>query len=521
MRHLAIIVAVVWTTLFASAAKAEPVKLVLIAGERPAVIEFVVEIDGQPVGEVWDTAFKRLRSFCDVDEDGTLSEVEATRLPSAFGVRQLLWGQVNPKAGGAPPFKDLDTSRDGKVTGSELAAWYYREGAGGVSVGVGTAPGTGKLTEALVKALDTDSDGEVTEKEFRDAAAVLSKLDANDDELVSPSELVEKAHYPGTAGTTRLTPSNAEWLRKSAFPVLLLPTDAADTRWSTEFIHRKDTDMNGSLDPTESGYEADTFSDFDTDADGKLCLDELAPLPTRPADVTWFIRFGGREDDGVSPEAASWDKVRVCLSLRTDKGRAVELVEAARQRFLTSFADVDIDRDGHITLEEAGKVKPSPLEAVIFTADRDGDDRLSESEPGAWLDIQSSFAAAHVLVTVLDHGAGLFELLDADHDGMLSNRELRTGWERIKAADAVTEGEFDQAKLPHQLLVIVSRGQPTSPLGRTPRLGPTWFNAMDRNGDGEVSRREFNGRAAVFERMDSDKDGFLDPEEGAKSDMRR
>lgn len=51
---------------------------------------------------------------------------------------------------------------------------------------------------------------------------------------------------------------------------------------------------------------------------------------------------------------------------------------------------------------------------------------------------------------------------------------------------------------------------------------------MDRNRDGDVSRREFLGPKAQFDRLDLDKDGLLDPVEAAnttataaKADVRR
>jgi hypothetical protein len=40
---------------------------------------------------------------------------------------------------------------------------------------------------------------------------------------------------------------------------------------------------------------------------------------------------------------------------------------------------------------------------------------------------------------------------------------------------------------------------------------------MDRNGDGFVSRREFIGTRAAFDRLDRDRDGLISPEEAASS----
>ena len=499
-------------------ATAEAVELVLLAGDRPMRVALFVEIDGRPVNERWDVAFDHLLAFGDTNGDGVLSQAEAARLPSAFGVRQVLWGQVNPQSGTPPPFQELDANGDNTVTRAELAAWYRRAGIGGVTIGGGTVPNPETLTDALVKALDADGNGTVTEKEFQDAPMALRKFDANDDELVTPGELVAKAVYPGTAGTTRLTPPTSKPTHAPQFPVLVLPTDPADTHWTVEMLRRKDGNKDSSLDAKESGFDAATFAALDRDGNGALTAAELAAWRNQPADVTWHIPLGTRKPGA---EGASGKKGHVRLDLRADDGRMSEQVAAARKRFLAQFADTDADRDGHVTAEEAAKLKPSPLVPVLAVADRDGDGRLSQQELIGWLDLQDSFANAHALVTVLDHGAGLFEVLDADHDGTLSHRELRGAWGQMHAAGCTADGAFDRTKLPRQFLAIVSRGQPTSPLGRTPRSGPTWFHAMDRNGDGDVSRREFTGPASVFDRLDWDGDGLLSAKEAARTETKK
>ena len=47
-----------------------------------------------------------------------------------------------------------------------------------------------------------------------------------------------------------------------------------------------------------------------------------------------------------------------------------------------------------------------------------------------------------------------------------------------------------------------------TPTERT--AGPLWFRKMDKNRDGEVSRREFLGEVAQFEKIDQNHDGFID-----------
>jgi hypothetical protein len=48
------------------------------------------------------------------------------------------------------------------------------------------------------------------------------------------------------------------------------------------------------------------------------------------------------------------------------------------------------------------------------------------------------------------------------------------------------------------------------------RSGPGWFQAMDRNGDGEVSERESLLPGDVLKRLDADRDGVLSAAEAAK-----
>lgn len=481
--------------------RADALDLLLVGAEKPIRLELRVEIEGKSVPAVWDETFAKLLTFFDRDADGSLNKGEVARLPSAFALRQVLWGQIATVSGESPAWNDLDLNTDGKASADELADYYRRAGLGGVLVGVGKSPVTDRLTTAVVKALDTNKDGKLDEPEWKAAADVLDKLDKNDDELIGPGELVDRTSYPGALGSTLLAapaPGAKSDAVTDALPLVLLPLRTTDTNWRHAVTAHRTKEK---LPPVP--------------ADALLALRAAAPASA------WQVRFAAGKDSVVEPVGGKPPaNARLALAsgslrleLRADEGKLAEQTATARKRFLALFAEFDADSDGSLDVKELTAPKAGQFKQLQATADRDGDGRFQQKELVAWLDLQEQVAKGHVLLTVLDHGTGLFELLDADRDGSLSVRELRNAWAHLKEQGCVAEGKFDPAKLPRHLITTVSRGHPQHAPGKPVRGGPEWFRAMDRNGDGDVSRREFTGSADVFGKLDLDKDGLLSPAE--------
>jgi Ca2+-binding EF-hand superfamily protein len=77
----------------------------------------------------------------------------------------------------------------------------------------------------------------------------------------------------------------------------------------------------------------------------------------------------------------------------------------------------------------------------------------------------------------------------------------------LKLGDANKNGKLDPEEL--RTLVQKVRGQAV--------LGPARFLAMDKDGDGRISRDEFTGVKANFGRFDVDQDGFITRAEAAKA----
>ena len=462
---------------------AAPAEFVLLDGDTPVRLAITAEFNGVPVSAVRANALAKLFAFFDRNADGVLDVTEAARLPSAKALRQALGSGFTPPSGPAPDFADLDRNGDGKVSSEELTAYYRAAGLGNVQVAVGRLPTSAELTAVVLKYLDTDGDGTVSEKEWQAAADTLRKLDKDDDELIGAGELVPKAVYPGAAGTIRLTPPTAGATPPEALaklPLVMLPADPNDTTWAVELAKRN---------PRLKTAELTAWRKQATAKELRVSLSEKAKATERFVLAGAAVRVDGWVAAGKLPDA----------------------MDAARKQFLAQLVAPPA--------ENGRRRAPTGLGWLIPAADRDGDGTLSRTELDAWLDLQSELGKGQAFVTVLD-GGGLFELLDANHDGALSVRELRTAWDRLKAAGCVADGRFDPKNLPRVLLVAVSHGYPQS-LAVDARRGPDWFRAMDRNGDGDVSRREFTGPAEVFDKLDLDKDGLLSADEAAKAGVKK
>lgn len=495
----------------ASQSAVAPVELVVLGDDKIARVQISVEVDGKSLSAIWDETFARLHAFFDRNGDGFLDAKEAARLPAPLALRQAMGSGFTPPVGSAPAFADLDRDGDGKVAVSELAAFYRRASIGNIFIGFGRLPASAELTGALLKNLDTDCDGKVTEKEWKAAADALKKLDKNDDELIGVGELVPKVVYPGVAGTTLLASPKAKSALPESLaklPLILLPADDADTQWASIIVQRRSRKGDGTLTPNEAGLSAALFKHLDTDKDDKLTAKELAAWRKQDPDPRCVIRFGKKT---TSMDRFTFNGGRLRIDGWVNDGTMPDLVASARRELLNQF---DIPAPPKEGPKEPGKRRGN-LAWLTPIADRDGDGTLDRKELEAWLDLQQQIARGQVMLTILESGVGLFELLDTNHDGALSARDLRGAWDRIREAGCLTDGAFDRAKAPRILLAAVSHGYPKS-FGIDMRRGPAWFRAMDRNGDGDVSRREWIGDPALFDRYDLNRDGLLSPAEAEK-----
>ncbi|WP_425616162.1 hypothetical protein NA78x_006101 [Anatilimnocola sp. NA78] len=503
----------------------------VLCGQQGAVRAQLSVMHGdRSLSDKWTENFAAIVKFYDRDGDGQLSAPEAARLPSLQAMREVLSAGFTPAFGQPLTFAELDANADGQASESEVAACYRRAGIDKPLIGAGLLPQTKAMNAALLQLLDANKDGRADEAELKSAASAIERFDRNDDEMIGAGELLVGLRYPGASGSYLLLPpkpgtDSTALIHQIA--AVLLPEDGSDQAWAAVVLKRLGRNSDGELALAETDLAAPLFAALDANRDDRLVVAELATWREQAPNFAIQVQFAKpaakTEASPVTrpvpvakatiPADASLQfgslvltKPGINLVVRTDLGKLPEVAEARYERLRERFDEDDQNDDLLLDKGELEKAKEREWPSLLATVDRNGDDQLSKDELQAWLALQQQLAESQVLFTLLDAGQGLFELLDTNHDGALSTAELRAAGSQISAAGALHDGHLNFDRLPRLVMITASHGYPQSVLGAVERTGPNWFLAMDRNQDGEISKREFTGPPAAFKKLDADED---------------
>lgn len=571
------------------AAGAEPVPgndvqdFVFLGEARPLLVRLHVHLDGKPLQSAWDDFMKYLFDYLDINGDGVLDRTEAERAPA---VDLLLSGIPEGRRGGGavegPKPEELDADGDGKVTRSELATYYRKNGcvpfafhldspkenpgkaAAALFGGSRPEPSVEAVNKAIFQLLDTDGNGKLTTKELAAAPILLLELDENEDELVTPQELVPNTspnllQLAGMMAMGRQGKSNPLASSTTLVPVLTpgeAPTDLASRMQDRYGAAEK------KVGPKELGLDEGTFRQLDTNGDGVLDSQELAGFVKRFPDLELTIRLGKKEASAgpvalvtgaeQSPLAgkiqmkdslALVDLGKTRMELRSNEElRPESLAAFVRQQAQVQFRQADANSDGSLDAKEAGNNRA--FRTVFKAMDRDGTGKVSEKQLLAYLDhlleLRKRAAAGCVTLELSDQSRGLFDLLDTQRTGRLSVRAMRQAPRLLEQLDRQGQGFITRNDIPRTYRLEVRRGPDGQGRGdpnaafferyaasanqaeTEPVLpGPLWFRKMDRNRDGDVSRKEYLFGEELFRQIDADGDGLISVEEAERYEAKR
>lgn len=438
------------------------VRLELVEAARAQRIDIHENIDGLSHDEYWKKTYDAIFDFADSNSDDVITIEELPRVPSVRSIRLSLGSAFTPPVAALISLAEITGTESQSCTRQQLRDYYLRHQAGSVQVGYGKLTHTSQLTRAVVEALDDDQDGRLSRVEIQRAESVLKKFDTNDDELIGVGELVPNAVYPGTAATNPLLPGTQVELSSSVQSVPALR--------SLPLV-------------TSTGIKEKSPHSVVTVFWQITISDQAQALP--------LLIVGETRSEGWSVAGPLADRF---LQLQQDIAQAE-------------------DHPAEDSTEQNSRSRRSSRAWLIPLADRDRDGTISPEEIERWLALQHQIIHGHVLISIYYSG-GLLELLDQNHDAGLSIRELRTAWQVLEIAGCTVESQLDLSRVPGVTFFIASQGYPNSFRQVTP-IRIDWFQQMDRNTDGDVSRREFIGSLEAFGRMDIDQDGLISLTEAA------
>ena len=504
-------------------------RFVLLSPGGPLVIELRMTIDGKPFRAVREELIDEVLKLADRNGDGRPTWGEVFSDPKRlFGKRlDLPIDMKNRKEF----FKTHDTNQNGTVDRDEARRFVARAKSAGSAFALSSSSEyrSSNRRSSIVRAtLDADGDGRLSADELALAEPRLLGRDANDDGTVTWAEMDDTLAGDAQAmmsRTTYLTPPAAVALGRQA------DWDGIVYTFAEMYL------IDG--EPAEDAFAVvpSLPETLDEDGDGRLSYEEVQRLETVEPHLVLAANFGKPGDllpgvslIAISPELGPADGVvsHTPRGLLLDLGgyrlqvvsddRAPQTADGPGAPML--LAMYDADKNGYLDQKEVAAAPPLAADFDALDANDDGKVYLDEIE--SLLRGRRSPQLSALQAVVRDDQDVLFPLLDANHDGRLTTRELRQCRQQLASLDRDGDGQIASEELPETMTIVLGRGLSTGAMPSAmnavaayspPSDGPAWFLHMDSNHDQEISPEEFPGDRQKFRAIDSDADGFISASE--------
>lgn len=298
---------------------------------------------------------------------------------------------------------------------------------------------------------DQDKNGVVSEKEFPGNPALFKLMDKNRDRKVTFDEYKVSSLARRYLAAVRV---NSDEPRKRVGTA-----DLANRR--LDVLARFDKNKDGKIKKSEWTGSPDGFRSLDIDGNG--VIDKKDRLRAKS------------EADVLSKALNRLPKVKSRLP--------------STKKALQYY---DKDKDGMLSLKEASK---SPFDKLFPYSDKNKDKQLDERE------LNRVIGEVNKIVTARDMGYAQaraptipFRAWDKNNDGRVDLKE----WVEMKDLFKLMDINRDAAVTPDEVVRFKKSFE-----------GKNFIEKFDLNGDNRVTRQEFAGTRAAFDRADRNGDGVI------------
>lgn len=495
--------------------------LMLAAG--PLHLRLHISMGGEALARARQQLAQKLLQTLDTDQDGRLSREEASRSPLLRTKERSSAKNFLRSIGAGDRTVDLrDIEQTIERIGGETVV--YRQDA--------TASDPDKQ---VFDFLDVDKSGVIERDEVSIAAERLLDKDADRDMCIAFDEFAPPAPDPNdVVARLNQTPKPAATMSE-------MLRDMRDPFLGRRLLAVYDRDRSKNLTAREIGWTAEQVALIDSNRDKVLDAAELARILEVPVELELAVDLAPQEgavpavkvlSSGVlrldNQDRPDFAKLRFRDAVISLSHRHIDPVERTMQSAMRVFNRLDGDANGYLEMAE---VRDSRFERGLFELmDEDADGKVFGDEMKRYVAVRGEPAATTCRVNLYDTGSGFFLALDANGDGRISERERRSMHETLQQLDRDGDGGIAQVEPVRHFHIEFVRGtyvlfgvpeQSSSQLPafqRRPPVGPSWFQAMDRNNDGDLSWDEFQGSRQDFDFIDSDQDALIDVQEAVKAE---
>lgn len=520
-------------------------RFLLLTPGGPLVVEAEMTVEGKPFRQLREPIIDRMMRYADSNQDGKATWEEAFA-SSRFSYGRL---RINNESQKATYRKLYDLNENGLVEREEarralghftrIEAFTISAGYGQSAYGRPVVLANGRVSTGglsgnvdLVPVLDVNQDGVLDEQEIAGAGKRLKSRDADDNDLLYPQEILTNA-ATDRSGERNLPPSQIS--RNLAVSL----GSSLTNQQIFGMIQAIYKNSDGAVTVERFPLARELFEKLDTNKNGQLEADEVSQLNDVKPQIHFTVDLGEKgkgikikqtslktQSSAQGDDTASIEFPGLILRVQVNRSSGEYPYNNSMNNVSDSYLNrYDKDKNGYLDKDEL----TGALARYLEMWDEDSDGKVFPKEIVDYFQQMREPQAKQVRAMVSRFGNSLFQALDQSGDYRLSLREMRTAGTQLAPFDKNRDGKITAEEIPETIGVTFvlgfgylqsgRPGQGTIPANSPKSDAPEWFTRMDRNGDGDVTLKEFLGDKEQFQSLDKNQDGFIEPKEAQSAGM--